>query len=76
MNAKKREKLREVVSNLDRIAIIVESVYDNEEDCLSNYPENLQETEQYEKMEDAVDALWEALCNIEDAKDGIESAIR
>lgn len=61
---------------LTSAANIVDSVCDKEQDCMDNYPENLQGTERFERMEDAVDSLNDALEKIDDAKSSIESAIK
>ena len=54
---------------------IVEAVCDKEEDCMDNYPENLQGTERFERTELAVDSLNDALEKLEEAKEHIETAI-
>ena len=61
---------------LTSVAIIVDSVCDKEQDCLDNYPENLQGTERYERMEDAVDNLNDALENIDEARERIQLAMK
>lgn len=76
MNANRRGRLNDALKMLSSVAVIVENVCDKEEDCLDNYPENLQSTERFGKIEDAVDNLNEALEKIDDAKGYIESAIR
>ena len=76
MNEKRRESLRAAVSLLDRAETLVNTVCDQESDVLDNYPENLQGSERFEKMEDAVDSLNDALESIGEAKDRIEAAIR
>lgn len=43
---------------------------------LDNCPENLQGSERFERMEDAVDNLNDALEKLEEAKEHIEAAIR
>ena len=60
---------------LSGAAAIVDSVCDSEQDCLDNYPENLQGTERFEHMEAAVDSLNDALEKIDEAKEHIQSAI-
>ena len=60
---------------LTNAATIVETVCDKEQDCVDNYPENLQSTERFEHMEAAVDSLNDALEKIDDAKGHIQSAI-
>lgn len=53
----------------------MEQVCDKETDCLDNYPENLQSTDRYGRMEDAVDSLNDALEKIGEAKEHIQNAI-
>ena len=60
---------------LTDVQSIVEVVCDKEEDCLDNYPENLQGTEQYEQAEYAVDNLNDALEKLEEVKEYIQNAI-
>lgn len=74
MDKKRREKLREVFTILGTCENIVNMVLDKEMDCISNYPENLQSTDRFEKMEDAVDNMEEALDKLSDAKDYILAA--
>lgn len=75
MNEERRSKLRDAVGFLDRASAIVDTVYDKEQDCLDNMPENLQNTERYEHMEDAVDHLNDALERLDEVKEHIQSAI-
>ena len=75
MDTKRRNRLRDALKMLAYVSAIVESVCDKEEDCMDNYPENLQSTERFENMEAAVDNLNDALEKLDDAKGHIESAI-
>lgn len=75
MNEKRRGRLRDALKMLSNAASLVETVCDDEQDALDNYPENLQGTERFEHMETAVDSLSDALEKIDDAKGHIESAI-
>lgn len=75
MDDKRRGRLRDALRMLSNAAFIVETVCDKEQDCVDNYPENLQSTERFEHMEAAVDSLNDALEKIDDAKGHIESAI-
>jgi len=75
VNEKRRGRLKDALKMLSNAASIVESVCDSEQDCIDNYPENLQSTERFEHMESAVDSLNDALEKIDDAKGHIESAI-
>ena len=75
MDDKRRGRLRDALQMLSNAASIVGTVCDKEQDCVDNYPENLQSTEKFEHMETAVDSLNDALEKIDDAKGHIESAI-
>ena len=75
MNEKRRGRLRDALKMLSNAASIVETVCDSEQDCMDNYTENLQGTEKFERMEDAVDSLSDALEKIDDAKGHIQSAL-
>lgn len=75
MNAERRNRLRNAIRMLTSVAHIIESVCDKEEDCMDNYPENLQSTDRFEQMETAVDSLNGALEKLDDAKECIELAI-
>lgn len=75
MNKQRREDLRGVLSLLASAIGIVQRVCDKEEDCMDSYPENLQGSERYEQMEDAVDNLNEALEKLGEAKENIQAAL-
>lgn len=75
MNETRRRRLREAIRYLNNAASIVDGVCDLEQDCVDNTPENLQSSERFERMEDAVDNLSDALEKLEEAKDHIQSAI-
>ena len=76
VNEKRRERLRDALRHLTNAASIVDTVCDKEQDCLDNYPENLQGTDRFEQMEDAVDNLNDALEKIDEVKGHIEMAIK
>lgn len=76
MDDRRRGQLRDALNMLSNAAFVVERVCDKEQDCVDNYPENLQSTERFEKMEDALDSLNDALEKIDDAKSHIQSAIQ
>lgn len=60
---------------LDSAIRIVSAAKDEEQDSLDNCPENLQDSEKCVIMENAIDALEEAVENIEQASDRISSAM-
>lgn len=75
MNNKRRLSLRNALDMLSRAFNIIETVCNEEEDAVENYPANLQSTDTYLAMEDAVEQLNDAMENIEEAKGNIESVI-
>lgn len=76
MDNKRREKLKSALKMIEQAEAIIEVVYDIESDCIDNFPENLQGTERFEKMEDAVENLAEVIEKITDIKESIELVIR
>ena len=75
MNKKRRELLTSAIPFLSQAASIIERAAEQESDCLDNIPENLQDTDRYEKMEKAVESLEAALENIESAREFVSEAI-
>lgn len=75
MNNKRRKELRRAISMIEAALDIMNSVKDEEEDTMYNYPENLQGTEIYENMEIAVDTMEEVTSAIEDAADSLNNAV-
>ena len=75
MNNKRRKELRRAISMIETALNIVNSVKDEEEDAMYNYPENLQGTEVYENMEVAVDTMEEVTSAIEDGVDSLNNAV-
>lgn len=57
MNDKRRASLRRAQKFLIWASDIVEDAQCEEEDCLSNMPENLEYSDRHEKMEEAIDKL-------------------
>ncbi len=76
MNDRRRTVLRRAVSILETVLNIVECSYDDEKECLNNMPENLEGSDRYEKMENAVEQLEDAISSIEDARDALEEAVQ
>lgn len=76
MNESKRKSLREALGLIGRAITITENVCDKEEDALDSCPENLQGTERYEAMENAVDNLNDAVERLEEAQEQIEAAMQ
>ncbi len=61
MNAKRRKRLHNVVDVLSGASGELEDIIDEEQDCLDNTPENLQESDTYSDREELLDNLRYAL---------------
>lgn len=68
MNKERRGQIQKAINLMTDAKDILEDVKSEEEDALSNIPENLQTSDRYYESEAAVDALGEAV-------DGLDSAI-
>lgn len=68
MNKYRRKVLHQLFSQLIEIRDDLEIVMEEENEAKDNFPENLQQSERYEAMEEAV-------YNLEEAFSGIETAI-
>ena len=75
LNNKRRTRLRSIEEDLGMALNLLNSIYDEEQDCMDNVPENLQDSERYSDMEACVEALSEAVYNLEEAMDSIKEAI-
>lgn len=73
MNKQRRIRLRESNALLIKALQIVNAVKDEEQDALDNFPENLQNSERYTAMENAIDDLEEAIDCIEQASERLNN---
>lgn len=64
MNKQRRNKLSEAITHLDSALQIISDVRDDEQDALDNIPENLQTSDRYLEMEEAVDTMDETIDEI------------
>ena len=88
MNANRRKNLDEVLTRIDELARMAESIREDvemileeEQDAFDNLPESLQDSERGERMQEAIDALENALDGLDlndvltDSQTYIEDAI-
>ena len=75
MNNDRRKRLSKTIEMLNNAESEIESVLDDENDCMSNYPENLQGTDAYADMEEAVDTLGEAQSSLEEIINQLEGLV-
>lgn len=67
--------IRDAAMLLDRVATMVDMVSDQEQDAMDNYPENLQGSDRYAEMENAVTELDNASEYIDQAKSSLEAVL-
>ena len=75
------ERIDSLIADLSDIKDSIGAVRDEEQEALDNLPESMQEGERGERAQAAIDALEEALngmdeaeCDINDIKDNLETA--
>lgn len=73
MNNARREKLKKVLVMLSEASNVIDQIYDQEQECMENFPENLQSTDRYDNIEYAVDCLAEAAEKISEAEECIQA---
>lgn len=74
MNKERRKSLREIQSKLERLGQDLEALKEEEEEYRDNMPENLQESDRYQRADEVCDLLQEALENLDNAYQQIEEA--
>lgn len=74
MNEKRRKLLKKAVNELEKASSIVDAVSEEEQNCLDNIPDNLQESEMSYRMENAIDCLQDAIEDIENAIEKVKEA--
>ena len=75
MNKKRKEIVRQVWQELNHGATVLEQVLDQETDVMTNWPENLQNTDRYFQCEDAVEDLESASYLLREALPYLESVV-
>lgn len=75
MNKPKRQKIREAIKFLELAKEIVEFVAEDEEECLNNFPENLQSSERYYAIEESQSVLSDAADDIESILDDVRGVL-
>ena len=75
MNKIRRKNLQAIIDQLEERKGGLEDLQAEEEEYRDNIPENMQESERYEKADEACDNLSSAVDSLEDAISSIEAAI-
>ena len=75
MNKIRRKNLQAIIDQLEEPKCSLEDLQAEEEEYRDNIPENMQESERYEKADEACDNLSSAVDSLEEAISIIEAAI-
>ena len=75
MNKERRKSLREIQSKLESLGQDLEALKDEEEEYRDNMPENLQESDRYQRADEVCDLLQEALESMDNSYQQIEEAV-
>ena len=75
MNKLRRKALGDIIDRLEEIMADLDALKEEEEDYRDNMPENLQGSERYERAEEAIYNMDDAMNNLEETISSIESAI-
>ena len=75
MNHTRRGTLNNFANKIQQLRNEVETLRDEEETCRDNIPENMQNTERYNKSDEAVAALTEVVDYLDSALESIVNAI-
>ena len=75
MNKVRRKNLQAIIDRLEELKGSLEDLQAEEEAYRDNIPENMQESERYEKADEACDNLSSAVDSLEEAISSIEAAI-
>lgn len=72
MNKQRRQKIREVITQLETCADNLETVKSDEDEARENIPENLQDGEAYCTSEECSDKIEEAMSDIRAVIENLE----
>jgi len=75
MNKERKNRIIDVKEILGNAVDELEDIRAGEEMAMENIPENLQNSEKYALMEDAVDALEDAYGSVSDAIDSLDEIL-
>lgn len=70
-----RTSIESLKKNIDNAQSELETIKDEEEEAMNNMPESLQETERYEKCENAVDNLSDAIDSLIEYSESLDSIV-
>jgi t-SNARE complex subunit (syntaxin) len=72
MNKIRKAKIERVMDEIENLKSELEEIEQEEQDYADNMPDNLQDSERHENAITAVEALQEAQCSLEEARNHLE----
>ncbi len=75
MNKTRRAMISRASKSVHEAFDYIDSAYEQESECLSNFPENLSSSEKYEKLEEYTDLLEEARDQLEYACNAVDQIL-
>lgn len=74
MNSDRRKRIKTVIQTIQTCTDIIDMVRDEEETAMDNMPENMQDSDRYSAMEDAVTNLEDAIEALDESVQKLEEA--
>lgn len=75
MNNDRRKRINRIIDFLECVESDIQELLDEEQEAFDNLPETIQESERGDNMQDAINALQEAVDNAADLQSIIDSLI-
>lgn len=75
MNRSRRKDILSASHHIERAIDIIRDAKYEEQYCLDNTPENLQNSDRYDAMENSVENLEDAISSLEEAQSCVNKAI-
>lgn len=66
MNKQRRKKLQDLIAELRKVESQLDTIIEEEETCMDNFPENLQYSNKFADIENNVDLLQDARSDLTD----------
>lgn len=75
MNKSRRKQIESVIGKLEEIKSEIDMIREEEQDCLWNMPENLQNSDRYQMSEEAVSNMEGAMDDLDEVIELLEGAM-
>jgi len=76
MNKQRRKALEEIIGKLENQKAAIEAILDEEQEAYDNIPESLQDTDRANQIYENIDALEDAIANLEgDVIDALQELV-